>query len=141
MPLPTPCRVLVVDDHPDTAETFAEIIKGMGHEARAVLDPQLVSGAIAEFNPHVVFLDIGMPGLDGWTLARQLRKTYPVGTLKLVALTAYAMADDHARSRAAGFDAHVAKPVDPDLLASILEQCFAETVRIPPVRRIDDSRN
>jgi CheY-like chemotaxis protein len=140
MPLPTPCRVLVVDDHPDTAETFTAIIKSLGHEAQAIMDPHLVPGAIAKFNPHVVFLDIGMPGLDGWTLARRLRETYPAGTIKLVALTAYAMADDRVRSREAGFDAHVAKPVDPDLLASILEQSFAETVRIPPVRRVDDPR-
>lgn len=134
MPLPKPCRVLVVDDHPDTAETFAQIISQMGHEAKALRDPHAVAGTISAFHPHIVFLDIAMPGLDGWTLARQLRMTYPAETLKLVAVTAYAMSQDYARSREAGFDAHVAKPVDIDLLNSILEQCFADTLRVPASR-------
>ena len=131
MPIPRPCRVLVVDDHPDSADTLARVLRLQGHDARAIVDPHQAADTVEHYAPHVVLLDIGMPGLDGWTVAKLLREKHPFGTLKLVALTAYAMPEDHERSRQAGFDAHVAKPVDPELLKSILEQCFADTVRLP----------
>lgn len=120
LPACYPCRALVVDDQPDAANTLAILIQALGHEARALTNPLEVREAIDAFDPHVVFLDIGMPNLDGWTLARQLREHYGSDQLRLVALTAYGEPEDHARSRKAGFDAHIVKPAEPRLVEHIL---------------------
>jgi CheY-like chemotaxis protein len=118
----TKCRVIVVDDDDDTAHTFALILVGMGHEATFLTDPAKVEEAVARIRPHIVFLDIGMPGLSGWDLAKVLRRQYPHDTLRLVAITGRSEPQAHARSRQAGFDAHVTKPVAVDLVESILQQ-------------------
>jgi CheY-like chemotaxis protein len=132
VPLPTPCRVLVVDDHPDSAESLAKVIEMLGHEARFLTNATFVEGTVADFKPHVLLLDIAMPRIDGWTLARTLRKQYPPEVLKMVAVTAFDAADAHITSRKAGFDAHVAKPFDESLIRNILEQCFTDGLRLPP---------
>jgi len=108
---------------------MAEIVKALGHPARFLTDPSLAEGAIAEFQPHVVFLDIRMPGIDGWSLAKKIRAGHGQA-IKLVAITAFAHADAYASSRKAGFDAHVVKPIDPDLVDSILQQVFGEPKRL-----------
>jgi CheY-like chemotaxis protein len=131
MPLPRPCRVLVVDDHPDTADSFAFLLEAMGHPAQRVLNPLEAEGAIERFRPHVVLMDIGMPLIDGWTLAKRIRARPEWRELKLVAVTAYSGAQDRVASREAGLDAHIAKPLDPRLLQALLEQCFEEPVRLP----------
>ena len=118
------CRVLVVDDDADSAQTFAYLLAGMGHQARHLTDPHKVMRTAERFKPHIVFLDIGMPGIDGWQLAAALRKQYSYDALRLVALTAYAEEADRIRSRQAGFDAHICKPVSMDLVESIIEQLF-----------------
>ncbi len=120
----TPCRVLVVDDVEDTARTFAYVLETLGHEARAVTSPHEVFSAGESVRPHVVFLDIGMPEIDGWTLARQLREKYTREALHLVALTAYGERQDYVRSRQAGFDAHVVKPASPKTIDAILSTLF-----------------
>lgn len=115
--------MLVVDDDTDTAQTFASLLTEMGHEATFLTDPLAVMEATKRVKPHLVFLDIGMPGMNGWELASLLRKHYPQHeALRLVALTG--QADDEARikSRKAGFDAHVTKPIEPRLVESILKQ-------------------
>ena len=127
----TPCRVLVVDDVEDTARTFAYVLETLGHQARAVTSPHDVFAAIASFRPNVVFLDIGMPDIDGWTLARQLREKYSRDALHLVALTAYGERQDYVKSREAGFDAHVVKPASPNTIDAILRTLFPES---PPPR-------
>ncbi len=121
------CRVLVVDDDADTAQTFAYLLAGMGHEARHLTDPAKVLRTVARFKPQLVFLDIGMPGTNGWELAAALRKRYSYDDLRLVALTAYGAEADRVRSRQAGFDAHILKPVSMDLLESIIEQLFPKS--------------
>jgi CheY-like chemotaxis protein len=121
------CRVLVVDDDADSAQTFAYLLSGMGHEAKHLTDPARVLRTVARFKPQLVFLDIGMPGTDGWELATALRKQYSYDVLRLVALTAYGAEADRVRSRQAGFDAHILKPVSMDLLESIIEQLFPKS--------------
>ncbi len=116
--------MLVVDDDADSAQTFAYLVAGMGHEARHLTDPGKVLRTVERFKPHIVFLDIGMPGTDGWQLAAALRKQHPYDELRLVALTAYGEDADRVRSRQAGFDAHILKPVSMDLVESIIEQLF-----------------
>ena len=125
MALPRPCRVLVVDDHPDAAESLARLIQGVGHEACSLTDATLVERVVAEFRPHILMLDIAMPPIDGWTLASALRRRYAPEDLKIVAITGFDGADAHVKSRKAGFDAHVAKPIDGALIEKILEQCYA----------------
>lgn len=118
-----PRRVLVVDDDQDTAQTFAYLLVGMGHEATFLTEPRLVLETVDRLKPHIVFLDIGMPGLNGWEIATMVRKKYPYDGLYLVAISGQA-ADEkaHIKSRKAGFDAHVTKPVAIDLVESIIKQ-------------------
>jgi CheY-like chemotaxis protein len=118
------CRVLVVDDDRDSAQTFAYLLAGMGHETRYLTDPGRVLRTVARFKPQIVFLDIGMPGISGWELAEALRRQYAYDALRLVALTARGEDQDRVRSRQAGFDAHILKPVSMDLVESIIEQLF-----------------
>jgi len=118
------CRVLVVDDDRDSAQTFAYLLAGMGHEARHLADPGRVERMVARFKPHIVFLDLRMPGITGWDLAAALRGKYSYDELRLIALTAYGEDKDRVRSRQAGFDAHILKPVSMDLVESMIEQLF-----------------
>jgi CheY-like chemotaxis protein len=120
----TPCRILVVDDDQDTAQTFAYLLVGMGHEATFVTDSSQVVDTVDRTRPHMIFLDIGMPGLNGWDVARLLRRQYPAadGALRLVAITGRNDETAHIKSRQAGFDAHVKKPVAIDLVEAIIRQ-------------------
>jgi len=121
------CRVLVVDDDEDNAQVLAYLLAGLGHEARHLTDPAKVLRTVARFKPHIVFLDIGMPDTDGWELATALRKQYSYDELRLVAITARGEEADRIRSRQAGFDAHILKPVNMELLESIIEQLFPKS--------------
>src|SRR5438105_2159794 len=104
-------RILVVDDEVDTAESFARLLQAMGHEAQFITDPLDALSAARALRPELVFLDIGMPLITGYELARLFRKAYGLDSIRLVALTAYKSEDHRAQSRQAGFDAHVTKPV------------------------------
>jgi PAS domain S-box-containing protein len=112
-------RVLVVDDNPDAAETLAELLKMVGHDVVVAHDgPSALALAKAD-PPDVVLCDIGLPGMDGYELARQLRAG-GAHRLRLVAVSGYAQPEDVARAIEAGFDAHVAKPLDPEELARVV---------------------
>jgi CheY-like chemotaxis protein len=119
-----PVRALVVDDHPDTAESLARLLQTMGCAATFVVDPAKAIDAAAALEAEVVFLDIGMPSIDGYELARMLRKKYDERIL-LVAVSGYGSDDHHRRSREAGFDAHVQKPVDMKIVESMLATVLA----------------
>jgi len=112
---------VVVDDNRDAAESFARLLAIMDCEATFVTDPRDALAEIIDKRPHIVFLDIGMPGIDGYELASMVRQHFSSDELKLVAVTGYGAAADRARARRAGFDAHVLKPIDPALMESILK--------------------
>jgi two-component system CheB/CheR fusion protein len=113
-------RVLIVDDNVDAAESMAMLIRAWGHEA-AVAHTALSGLEIAEqFGPQTALLDIGLPDMDGYALARRLRARDPSGNLQLVAMTGYGRSEDRAAARAAGFDVHLVKPADPDELNRVL---------------------
>ena len=117
----TPKRVLVVDDNKDGARLLARLLRSCGHQTALAHDgPTALDAAIAN-PPDVVFLDIGLPGMDGFEVARRLRELDGPNRALLVALTGYGRDDDMRRSREAGFDHHMVKPADPhsssDLLA------------------------
>ncbi len=114
------CRVLVVDDNLDAAESIAMFLSLAGHEVKTVGDgPQALSCA-PEFQPEVVVLDIGLPGLDGYEVARRLRRMPQTCDILLIALTGYGQQSDQAQAKDAGFDEHLVKPTDPELLAHLI---------------------
>lgn len=117
-------RLLVVDDLRDAAESLAFILSLQGYEAQWLTDPFKVIEVARGFRPDLIFLDLGMPKLDGYTLAKMLREEFGFDTLRLVALTAWGRDVDRVASRQAGFDAHVTKPADPDMIESVLATIF-----------------
>jgi PAS domain S-box-containing protein len=112
-------RVLVVDDNRDSAESIALLAEIWGHEVQTVHDGPSALDAAASSLPEVVLLDIGLPGMDGYEVARRLRQEWGK-KLVLIAMTGYGMDEDRRRSRDAGFDHHLVKPVDPEALRVLL---------------------
>ncbi len=120
-------RILLVDDNDDALHTLARLLRRWGHEihvAGAGLDALNVASKV---QPEVILLDIGLPGMDGYEVARRLRQTRGVSESLLIALTGYGQESDRSRSRDAGFDHHLVKPLDPDQLQSLL--CRRDTPR------------
>jgi PAS domain S-box-containing protein len=115
-----PKRILVVDDNVDAATTLQLLLKSLGHEACAAFDGQQALSMAAAFRPDVVLLDIGMPGLDGYEVARRLRALKRVEPLRIIAVTGWGQEADRTRAREAGFDVHLVKPVDPTVLTSAI---------------------
>ncbi len=111
-------RVLVVEDNVDTAETLVDVVTALGHEAHWARDGLAAMAMTERLAPDVVLLDIGLPGIDGYEVARRLRAASTPSAL--VALTGYGQEEDRARARAAGFDRHLTKPVEPTVLARVL---------------------
>ena len=113
-------RALVVDDKRDVAESFSRLLLTMGCAATFVTNPAVALDAAQALEADIVFLDLGMPNLDGYELARMFRQSYRDAPLRLVAVTAYGTPEDRALSRASGFDAHVQKPVDIPMVEAML---------------------
>ena len=105
-------RVLVVDDSVDTVTTLAMLVRESGHEVRTAYDGSAVLEAALDFRPNVVLLDIGLPGLNGFEVAKQLRQQPALQNAVLVAMTGYGQTRDRQRSQEAGFDHHLVKPGD-----------------------------
>ena len=113
-------RILVVDDHADSARTLARVLELWGHEVRvAHSGPDGIAEAAAR-PPDLILLDIGLPGMDGYEVARRLRALAAPASMALVALTGYGQDEDRRRARDAGFDHHLVKPVDFDDLRGLL---------------------
>jgi two-component system, chemotaxis family, CheB/CheR fusion protein len=113
-------RVLVVDDSPDTAESLALLLWAWGHEAITASDAPSALEEAARHSPEAALVDIGLPGMDGFELARRLRQLRGMAGALLVALTGLATEPDRQRALEAGFNLHVAKPADPDELRLLL---------------------
>ena len=119
-PAPATKRVLVVEDSVDSAETLGELIRRWGHEVQLAHDGATALRVARQFKPHVILLDIGLPDIDGYTVAHRLRGEDLGGEI-LVALTGYGEAQDRARAEQAGFDRHLTKPVEPQALRDLLQ--------------------
>jgi len=115
-------RILVADDNRDAVASLAMMLDLGGHEIRTAYDGIEALAIADEFQPEVVLLDIGMPRLDGYATARQLRRRRWAQGLVIVALTGWGQDEDRRRSNDAGFDRHLVKPVDPAVLRRILEE-------------------
>ena len=112
-PAPRARRVLVVDDNRDLAESLAVVLRLWGHDVRVAYDGRSALETAQEYTPEVVLLDIGLPQLDGFEVARRLRQRPELRQARLVAITGYGRDEDRRRSAEAGFDLHLTKPVDP----------------------------
>jgi PAS domain S-box-containing protein len=115
-------RVLVVDDNPDGAELLREVLTRMGHEVQTAADAPSALQLVQTFAPDIAFLDIGLPVMDGYELARQLRTVADLATTPFVAVTGYAQHDDRLRALANGFTEHLSKPLAPDRVLECIER-------------------
>jgi CheY-like chemotaxis protein len=113
-------RILVVDDNADAADLLAELLERMGNTTRVAHDAQAALELVDEFTPELADLDLGLPVIDGYELARRLRAHPQLHTMPLVALSGYGQPSDRERSAEAGFDAHLVKPVVVDALRSLI---------------------
>jgi CheY-like chemotaxis protein len=119
-----PCRVLVAEDIPDAAEMMRLMIECMGHDVRVATDGVQAVTIAKQFDPQVVLLDIGMPRMDGYEAARQIRAALGERVV-LVALTGWGQDEDQRRAHEAGFDRHLTKPADPNVLEDLIAAAAA----------------
>jgi CheY-like chemotaxis protein len=121
-PPPVPGRrVMVVDDNQDSADSLAMLLRILGHDVRTAHDGVAALGLAAAFLPDVVVLDIGLPKLNGYQVARRIREQRGAGPV-LIAMTGWGQQEDRRRSREAGFDHHMTKPIDFNALKALLAE-------------------
>ena len=113
-------RILVVDDNRDSAESLGMLLEFLGADVKVALDGPGALEAYERYDPAVVLLDIGMPGMDGYEVARRIRTDFPNRDTAIVALTGWGQEEDRRRARAAGFDHHLIKPADVGALQALL---------------------
>jgi CheY-like chemotaxis protein len=121
-------RVLVVDDNQDVAESQASLLQLMGHAAEVAHTGAAALAIADERHPDVILLDIGMPDMDGWEVARALREQKSPKRPFVIALSGFGQAEDMHQSAEAGIDLHLLKPADPDQLDAILRR-FHRVIR------------
>ncbi|HEV7505191.1 MAG TPA: response regulator [Thermoanaerobaculia bacterium] len=114
-------KVLVIEDNLDAAETLGDLLSLFGHETEVALSGPAGVETARSFRPEVVLCDIGLPGMDGYAVARSLRGDPAMRSARLIALTGYGRETDRQRTQEAGFDLHLVKPVEPLELKRLLE--------------------
>jgi CheY-like chemotaxis protein len=114
-------RILVADDNRDTAMTLAMILEAMGNEVRVAHDGEEAIAVAAGFRPDAILLDIGMPKVNGYEVCEKVRGEAWGADAFIVALTGWGQKEDKSRARAAGFDRHLVKPVEPVMLEKLFE--------------------
>ncbi|HEX4330929.1 MAG TPA: response regulator [Usitatibacter sp.] len=114
-------RILVVEDNPDSAESLMLLLRSFGHDVSVVNDGREAVGAARRLRPDVILLDIGLPGMDGFHVARALRELPETSAVRLIAVSGYGQERDRERTKAAGFDLHLVKPVDPVKLTAAID--------------------
>jgi CheY-like chemotaxis protein len=114
-------RILVADDERDQVATLSLILQDEGHEVREVYRGSEVLRMVRDFDPDVALIDIGMPGMTGYDVAREVRQVYGKDRPLLVAVTGWKQSSDKILARLAGFDHHLAKPFDPKSLLELIE--------------------
>ncbi len=113
-------RILVVDDNRDAADSLSMVLDILGADVRVAHNGEEALTVFAEHTPEVVLLDIGMPGMNGYEVARNIRSRFPDYNTWIVALTGWGQEEDRRRAQDAGFDHHLTKPVDLDALQELL---------------------
>ena len=117
-----PRRIVVVEDHEDAREALQILLTLQGHEVRAAADGVAGVALILQVQPDVALIDVGLPGLDGYEVARRVRQAMGNAEIRLVAVTGYGQPYDRVRAQEAGFDLHLTKPVSPDGIGAALRQ-------------------
>ena len=120
VPPPSGLRVLVVDDNHDAADVLSILLESMGLNAKAVNSGPAALAALPNYQPNVILMDIGMPGMNGYEVARHIREQPQFNDIKLVALTGWGQEEDRRLSHNAGFDYHLTKPVDSTVLKDLI---------------------
>lgn len=130
--LPLSCAVVVVDDNRDAAQSVVMLVQALGGHCTMAFNGESALHEVAQARPDVVLLDVGMPGMDGYEVCRRLRGAHGT-SVAIIALSGFGQPADKARARAAGFDTHLTKPVDPSALLRVLRtsvrHCSAEAER------------
>ena len=121
MKTPTPCRVLVVEDNLDTVHTFARLLKSEGHTVEFAINGYAAVDIAKKFRPNVVLLDLGLPGLDGFEVCSRIKSDPELRDVRVIAVTAYSYDEHRLKSRAAGCELHVVKPVEPEYLLALVK--------------------
>ena len=119
-PAESPQRVLLVDDNVDAVESMEILLQAFGYEVATAFHPDVALTMIESFAPEAAVIDIGLPGMDGYQLAGEIRRRLDGRPMRLIAFTGYGGADDIARASRAGFDTHLVKPVEIDRLLAAL---------------------
>jgi CheY-like chemotaxis protein len=114
-------RILVVDDDPDSAEMVAEMLAGLGFQSEFALNGPSAIALAKVFLPQVILLDVGLPEMDGYEVARQLRREASIAPVKLVAVTGWSGPERELKAREAGFDHYIVKPIQLSALKPILD--------------------
>jgi signal transduction histidine kinase len=114
-------RIMIVDDNQDAAEILAETLKFVGHDTQIAHDAPSALKLVSGFAPDVILMDIGLPGMDGYELARAIRSMADLNSPRLIALTGYGQESDRRRAAEAGFDLHLVKPIDIDRLLEVID--------------------
>jgi len=122
-------RVLVVDDNKDSAQTLAMMLKIMGNDIRTAHDGLEAVEKAQEYLPNVILLDLGMPKLNGYDVCRRIREEAWGSSMVIIALTGWGQAEDRQRTKEAGFDHHLVKPVD----VAKLQELLGEAAKRPEV--------
>jgi signal transduction histidine kinase/ActR/RegA family two-component response regulator len=122
-------RILVVDDNHDAADSLGMLLRGSGHDVRTAYDGKTALAAAGEFRPEAILLDLGLPGLSGFEVARRIRKESWGEEIRLIALSGWGQEDDIRRTREAGFNAHMIKPPDYPALLALLAALTSKTRR------------
>ncbi len=117
-----PRRILVADDNRDSAETLQMLLSIDGHDVRLAYDGDQAVEVAGDFAPDLIFVDIGMPKRNGYEVAQFLRERYPGRHMRLIALSGWGQMDDKRRAHASGFDQHLTKPVDPEVIQQIVNE-------------------
>jgi CheY-like chemotaxis protein len=116
----TPRKVLLVDDNADAVAVVAAWLRRAGHEVHEARDGYAAAEVARKVRPDFVFLDLGLPGMDGLAVARQLRADPQLARMRIIAMTGSGREDDRQAAREAGFDQYLLKPIDLDFLRSLL---------------------
>jgi len=119
-------KVLLAEDNPVNRELLRELLENRGHTVVEACDGQEVLKMVEETRPDILLLDIGMPVLDGYAVARKIRENPELATLPILAITAYAMQGDREKILESGFDGYLSKPVNASALACELERLLVE---------------
>jgi CheY-like chemotaxis protein len=140
----TRLSVLIVEDDADTADSLAMLLRLYAHHVEIARDGAMALQAVLETQPDVVLLDIGLPELNGWQLAKAIRY-HTVGKRPfLIAISGYGMQADQVRSREAGIDLHLVKPVEPEVLEQLLQKVQTTVVPVvencPPLTEPSDQK-